>query len=204
MFQYPLSIWQIPRQMQMFQHDVSKAFMSLTNKSCTSMFPFNITFQCDRFHCKYRCFNIVFQNHSCHLRISVSPSCFTIKFHSLVPIWQVPLQILHPRNPPNPEPQIPLYKFKLYQSINLNLYRAMLRNLSISICWILGWKKFRGNCYLLIEYHDQGWVMSYMNESCHAVVVMVLLSCCFSSCPIPYAHTYTRTHIHTHTHTRIL
>jgi len=37
--------------------------------------------------------------------------------------------MLHPRDPPNPESQIPRYKFKLNQHLNLNLYREILRDL---------------------------------------------------------------------------
>ena len=49
---------------------------------------------------------------------------------------QFPLQMLHPQNPPNPEPQIPRYKFELSQNLNLN--REIPRNLSFLIWRILG------------------------------------------------------------------
>jgi len=48
---------------------------------------------------------------------------------------QIPQKMLHPRNPPNRETQIPRYKFKVNQNPNLNLYREIPRNLSFSI-WL--------------------------------------------------------------------
>jgi len=61
--------------------------------------------------------------------------------------------MLHPRNPPNPETQIPRYKFtgKWDQNLNLNLYHAMPRKLSFSIRWISG-----------MQEHFQ-WKLSYVN-----------------------------------------
>ena len=47
-------------------------------------------------------------------------------------VWQIPLQMLHPPSPPNPESQIPRYKFKSNQHLNLNLYREIPRNLRFS------------------------------------------------------------------------
>ena len=43
-----------------------------------------------------------------------------------------------PRNPPDPENQVPRSKFKLNQNLYLNLNREIPRNLSFSIWWILG------------------------------------------------------------------
>jgi len=66
-------------------------------------------------------------------------------------VWQFLLKMLHPQNPPNPEPQIPRYKFKLKQSLNLNLYREIPRNLNLSfwIWWIFGVDAiFCGNCHM--------------------------------------------------------
>ena len=40
------------------------------------------------------------------------------------------INMLHPRNPPNQETQIPRYRFKLNQNFNLNLYGEKPRNLS--------------------------------------------------------------------------
>jgi len=40
-------------------------------------------------------------------------------------IWQFPLQMLHLRNPPNPETQIPRYKLRLDQNVNSNSYREI-------------------------------------------------------------------------------
>ena len=42
--------------------------------------------------------------------------------------WQFPQKMLLPRNPPNPETDIPQYKFVLNQNLDLNLYRKMPRN----------------------------------------------------------------------------
>ena len=44
--------------------------------------------------------------------------------HYLV-LWQFLLKILHSRNPPNPEPQIPRYKFKSNPNLNLNSYHEI-------------------------------------------------------------------------------
>jgi len=44
--------------------------------------------------------------------------------------------MLLPHNPPNRETQIPLCNFKLNRNLNLNLYRWIPRNLSVSIWWI--------------------------------------------------------------------
>ena len=54
-------------------------------------------------------------------------------------IWirEIPLKMLHPRNPPNLETRIHRYKFKLNQNLTLNLHRDVPRNLSFSIWWIL-------------------------------------------------------------------
>jgi len=50
--------------------------------------------------------------------------------------WQLPFKMLHPRNTPSRETQIPRYKFKSNQKLILNLYRETLRNLSFLILWI--------------------------------------------------------------------
>jgi len=49
-----------------------------------------------------------------------------------------PVKTLHLRNLPNPETQIPRYKFELNQNLKLNMYRKIPRNPSFSIWWILG------------------------------------------------------------------
>ena len=49
---------------------------------------------------------------------------------------------LHPRNPPNREPQIPWYRFKLIQNFNFNVYQEIPRNLSFSIWSISGMQHF--------------------------------------------------------------
>ena len=61
---------------------------------------------------------------------------------------QISLITLHPRNPPNPQNQIPCYKFKLHQILNLYMYRKVPKNLSISIWWISGMLHFQ-------------WILSY-------------------------------------------
>ena len=53
-------------------------------------------------------------------------------------IWQFPLTMLHPRNPPNREIRIPGHKFELNHNLNLNLYREIPRDLIISIWWLSG------------------------------------------------------------------
>jgi len=53
-------------------------------------------------------------------------------------IWQFPLKMLHPKNPPNPETQISWYKFRLFLFLHFILYCEIPRNLSFSIWWILG------------------------------------------------------------------
>jgi len=47
-------------------------------------------------------------------------------------VWSIPLKMLHPRSPPNPQTQIPRYKFKFNQHLNLNLYREIPRKLRFS------------------------------------------------------------------------
>jgi len=64
-----------------------------------------------------------------------------IYIYSFTYIWQIPLKMLQPQNPPNPATQIPRYKFScsyyysdsLNQNLNLDLYREIPRNLSFSI-----------------------------------------------------------------------
>ena len=46
-------------------------------------------------------------------------------------VWQFPLKMLHPHNPPNPDTQISRYKFKLDQDLSLDWYREIPRNLSL-------------------------------------------------------------------------
>jgi len=53
-------------------------------------------------------------------------------------IWQFPLKMLHPRNPPNREIRIPRYNFKLNQNLDLDLFRKIPRKSSFSIWWISG------------------------------------------------------------------
>jgi len=48
-------------------------------------------------------------------------------------VWKIPLSMLHPWNPPNPETQIAWHKFKSDQNMN---YREILRNLSFSRVFI--------------------------------------------------------------------
>ena len=49
-----------------------------------------------------------------------------------------PRNMLHPRNPPNQETQIPRCKFKLNKNHNLNWYREIPRNLCFSMWQIVG------------------------------------------------------------------
>jgi len=69
-------------------------------------------------------------------------------------LWQIPLNSLHPRNPPNPESQILGCTIKFFQNFDLNLYRKILENLSFLIWWISGIEQ----------------VMSILSGKCHAVV----------------------------------
>jgi len=52
------------------------------------------------------------------------------------PLSQSPLTMLHSRERPNPETQIPRYSFKSNQ--NLNVYREIIRDVSFWIWWIMG------------------------------------------------------------------
>jgi len=65
--------------------------------------------------------------------------------------WQFPLKMMDPRHPPNREPQIPRYKFKLNQNLNLNLYRiCTVRYRGIWDFWFGGFRGcciFSGHCY---------------------------------------------------------
>jgi len=54
-------------------------------------------------------------------------------------------EMLRPRNPPDRETQIPRYKFKLNQNLNLNLYCEIPRNLSFLIWWLSGVQHFQWN-----------------------------------------------------------
>ena len=58
-------------------------------------------------------------------------------------LWQFPLQMLHLRNPLNPETQILWNNFKWNQHLNSNLYREIPENLSFSIWWISGITHFQ-------------------------------------------------------------
>ena len=62
-----------------------------------------------------------------------STCIFSINVHVIVST-----EILPSRNPPNLETQIPPYKCKRNQNLNLNLYREIPRNLSFSIWGVLG------------------------------------------------------------------
>jgi len=54
--------------------------------------------------------------------------------------------MLHLQNLPNPETQIPRYKFKLNQNLNLNLY-ARYREIAVSrFGGFLGCSNVSGNC----------------------------------------------------------
>jgi len=72
--------------------------------------------------------------------LQLSATHWCIQTSIVAALWQIPLKSLHPRNLLNPESQIPRYKFKLNQNLNLNLYRKMARTLSFSI-WLTsgGW-----------------------------------------------------------------
>jgi len=58
-------------------------------------------------------------------------------------IWQFPPKMLHPRNPPDRETQIPQYRFKFNQDHMLNLCCEILRHLSFRIWWISGMLNFQ-------------------------------------------------------------
>ena len=60
-----------------------------------------------------------------------------------------PLKMPHPRNPPNLETQIPRYKLKRHQNLNLNLHRKIPTNPSFSMWWISVCSNFSGNCHIL-------------------------------------------------------
>jgi len=80
-------------------------------------------------------------------------------------IWQIPLKLLHPRNPPHPETQIPRYKFKWNQDLNLNLYREIPRNLSFWIDGIWGRSIFSGKCH---RWH--GMTLQWNGQMCKSDV----------------------------------
>ena len=73
--------------------------------------------------------------------------CYHTSAQSHVCGWQIPLKLLHPQDPPNPETRIPRYKFKSNQNPRLNLHREMPRKLSFSMWWISGCCIFSGNCH---------------------------------------------------------
>ena len=77
--------------------------------------------------------------------------CMWSKWH----VCQIPLKMLHHWNPPNPETQIPGYKFKRNKNLNLKVYREISRNPSFSIFWILGVQQFQWK--LLYMAPAQGW-----------------------------------------------
>ena len=70
--------------------------------------------------------------------------------------------MLQPHNSPNPEIQIPRYKFKLFQYLNLNLYREIPRNLSFWIWWISEVLHFQWNRHMYIAIY----VAIYMFAVC--------------------------------------
>ena len=53
-------------------------------------------------------------------------------------VWQFPLKMLHPRNPPNQESQIPWYLVVQIQSGFLVWFESVTRNLSFWTWWISG------------------------------------------------------------------
>jgi len=63
---------------------------------------------------------------------------------------QIPLKMLPPKNPPNPETQNLRYKFKLNQNLTLCLYSKIPRNLSFLISWFSGCIIFSWNCHIYI------------------------------------------------------
>ena len=53
-------------------------------------------------------------------------------------LCQIPLKILHPRNLPNPETQIPRYEFEQNRNLNLTVNCETPKHLSFWIWWTLG------------------------------------------------------------------
>jgi len=90
----------------------------------------HVTYEWSHVTCEWRYFKSTGSTHvdlneSCHERISharvdLNKSCHIRISH--VRIRHISLKMISPRNPWNPETQIPRYKFKLKQKINLNLY----------------------------------------------------------------------------------
>jgi len=75
-----------------------------------------------------------------------------------------------PQNPPTPETHIPGYKFTWMQILNLNLYREIPRNLSVSILWISGVKQFQWNCHEHACKHNgphEIYISTYKHTSRH-------------------------------------
>jgi len=63
-------------------------------------------------------------------------------------IWQIHLKMLLPRNPPYLETHISQYKFKLNQTLMLDLYHEIPRSLTLYIWWIWGSNILSGNCHI--------------------------------------------------------
>ena len=87
-------------------------------------------------NCYFKCITI---HHKSIVTLPTRIDCY-FRFQLLFCVRQIPLKLLHPQNPPNPETHIPRYKFQF--NSNLNFYREILRNLSFSIfqqCSIFSW-----------------------------------------------------------------
>ena len=72
-------------------------------------------------------------------------------------------EMLHPRNPPDPETQISRYNFKLNKNLSLILYREIPRNVSFLMRRITG----------MLKMHFQ-WKLWYTSDTRHIAVVMYM------------------------------
>jgi len=91
--------------------------------------------------------------------------------------------MVHFPNPPNPETQIPQYKFKWSQGLNLNLYRETPRNLSFSIWWVSGvmhsqWKLLYDRTDVSLHASQHIW-MSQVRDMTHLYVRCLGHEICF-------------------------
>jgi len=71
-------------------------------------------------------------------------------------------EMLHPRNPPDPETQISRYNFKLNQNLSLILYREIPRNVSFLMRRITGMRRITE----MLKMHFQ-WKLWYTGDTRH-------------------------------------
>ena len=96
-------------------------------------------------------------------------------------LWQFPLKMQRPRNPPYRETQIPQYTFKLNQNIILNC-TARYREFWVSqLCGFWERGVFSGNCHIWISRHLCRWM--YLPYTCQIDIFTIYISRC-----IPQKH----------------